>query len=107
MDWLTLLVDQAYAAALDPDLWRAFTERLSIELGSIGGNFIVLDADQLAPRAIQMVRRLGELQGEYAGEWWQYDPQVPLACSVKTSTIYTNHDYRDAPRDEIRAYRQA
>ncbi len=105
MDWLNLLLDQAYAAALDSELWRPFSEQLALELASFGGVFIVLDAKRLAPRAFQTVLGMEGIEVDYTEQgWWQFDPQIPRACGLKQSAIYRDSDFQRGQTEEARAY---
>ncbi len=106
MDWLSMLLEQAYAAALDGDLWSSFTDRLVRELASIGGVFIVLDTQRSRPRTSEFAGAFAGLQEEYsAGGWWRYDPQIPRASRLTESGIYSDLSAPGNDTDEARAYR--
>ncbi|NIJ06513.1 DNA-binding CsgD family transcriptional regulator [Sphingomonas vulcanisoli] len=107
MDWLNALVNAAYAAALDSDLWRPFADQLSLELASLGGIFAVINRQQLVPPVFETVRALEGVEYDYlAGGRWQHDPQVPMAGGLQSSAIYTDADVVRDETDEARAYRQ-
>lgn len=95
---LAKLVDLAYSAAVDDDLWRDWTEQLVDQFGSPGALFWVID-----PNRFDMCRNYmcfrdrdnDHIAREYFSGPVADDPQMHRVCGVKRSEVYLDVDHVD------------
>jgi DNA-binding CsgD family transcriptional regulator len=94
-DAIDEIVDGAYAAALDQDLWFGWNERATELLGGKCGYLYVLsDSGELRhqtivhPDPVVIERYVSE-------EIYRYDPQIPHVLSMTRSGVYRDIDHID------------
>jgi DNA-binding CsgD family transcriptional regulator len=93
---LRALTEQAYSAAIDDHLWRAWTESMISNFEGQGALFWVIDASRA-----EMCRNYfvfnnidpEEMAAEYLSGPVKLDPQMNRVCTAKQSEIYVDTDH--------------
>ena len=101
---LAVLVSKAYAAALDDALWADLGDAITSELGGVGGTVTVLDETQQSILKFLPIRRVADIQDEYLGTWWAFDPNRPRLCTVKLPAVVCDTDFERTQTSEATAY---
>jgi len=101
------LVDLAYSAAVEDDLWREWTFELVEQTGSPGALFWVIDSQRLDMCENHMCFRDADnaaVAGEYLAGPVRDDPQMTRVCTIKRSEIYRDVDHVDYSNARTSAY---
>jgi len=104
---LRKLIDLAYSAAVDDDLWRHWTEELVEQFDSPGALFCVIDPDRFDMCRTHMCfrgRDNDEIAREYSSGPVADDPQMHRVCATKQSEIYLDVDHVDTDDKRTREY---
>lgn len=104
---LKKLVDLAYSAAVDDDLWPNWTQELIDQFGSPGALFWVIDSNRF-----DMCRNLfcfrdrdnDLIEREYLAGAVADDPQMHRVCEAKRSEIYLDVNHVNVDDDRTKEY---
>jgi DNA-binding CsgD family transcriptional regulator len=104
---LNELIDLAYSAAVDDELWRDWTDALLDQLECPGALFWVIDAARFDMCRNHMCFRDRDnvhIEREYLSGPVADDPQMHRVCSVKRSEIYLDVDHVNPEDERTREY---
>lgn len=90
------LVDLAYAAAVDPDLWPEWCAAMSADFDAVGGMLFVLDTRRRQVLSADFVTDRFDVR-EFLSEWTELqhlDPQIPAVLSGLGGGLYRDTDHR-------------
>ena len=98
------LIDAAYAAALDDDLWRDWSLEAATSLGGVGCVFCVLNGREGTVERFVLSGRSEAVAEDYFTGWHAIDPQTAHVSRFTRPTVYTTADYLDLADPDERAF---
>ncbi|WP_206243392.1 helix-turn-helix transcriptional regulator [Novosphingobium terrae] len=101
---LARLIDGAYAAALQEDLWEQWSLDLIKKLGGSGGLFWIVNTQE--HRVERSIAEWGPARAfeEYKEEQHRYDPQLRLAATMEGTNVFVGLPGIDLEAEHVRNY---
>jgi DNA-binding CsgD family transcriptional regulator len=101
---LSVLVDGAYAAALDDGLWLDWSMQAARAFGGVGATFWVMNTTNAAVERFALLGSPEALMDDYLRNWSPLDPQVPFVAGLDRARVYTSGDHIDPADRDLAGY---